>query len=243
MAKKVLLGVAAAAIVSIGYFVIAGWPPAQQGAEGTIQAAKRHRAEQIKNQDVVLQDPEIQDLLQTDFFRRIVTDKSFQKMVADGSLRRIDLNDLAVLSQALGHAEFRDALGKGNMAAAMQAVEKVGLGMQQLDKAELKAFLGQALGHAELRAALGKGDLEAVVQAAQKVELGMQQLQNAELKDLLASAQMQSFLDKQDVNALVTLGRVEFHQALSHAAFGKLLVNAAFQQAMIDGNAASFIGE
>jgi hypothetical protein len=91
MAKKVLLGIVGVSVVALGYWLIAGRPPSQEGAEGTIQAAKRYHTDQIASQDVIVKDPEIQALLQTDFFHRVVTDKSFQKMVADGSLQRLEM--------------------------------------------------------------------------------------------------------------------------------------------------------
>ena len=89
MAKKVLLGVAVVAVLSTGYFVIKGWPPSQDGAQGTINAAKRYHTEQIANGDVALQNPEVQQLMQTDFFHRMVTDKNFQHMVASGTLEKL----------------------------------------------------------------------------------------------------------------------------------------------------------
>ena len=39
--KRVLLGVAVVAVIAIGYFAITGWPPTEEGAEGTIGAADR----------------------------------------------------------------------------------------------------------------------------------------------------------------------------------------------------------
>ena len=47
MAKKVLLGLAAAAAVLIGVFATIGWPPTMPGTEGAIGAAKRHQAQQM----------------------------------------------------------------------------------------------------------------------------------------------------------------------------------------------------
>ena len=47
MAKKALLGLAAAAAVLIAVFVTTGWPPTLPGSEGAIGAAKRHQAQQM----------------------------------------------------------------------------------------------------------------------------------------------------------------------------------------------------
>ena len=52
--KKVLLGIAAVAVVAIGYFAVTGFPPVGPGTEGTVGAAKRYQSEQMATKDVVL---------------------------------------------------------------------------------------------------------------------------------------------------------------------------------------------
>ena len=47
MAKKVLIGLAAAAAILIGVFAATGWPPAGLGMQGTVGAAKRYQAQQM----------------------------------------------------------------------------------------------------------------------------------------------------------------------------------------------------
>ncbi len=54
--KKALLGVAAVAVIAIGYFAIKGYPPVGDGAAGTVGAAKKYQSEQISDKDVVLKD-------------------------------------------------------------------------------------------------------------------------------------------------------------------------------------------
>ena len=56
MAKKALIGLAAAAALLIAVFATTGWPPTVPGTEGAIGAAKRHQAQQMSAQDVKLGD-------------------------------------------------------------------------------------------------------------------------------------------------------------------------------------------
>ena len=76
MAKKALLGLAAAAAVLIGVFVTTGWPPTMPGSEGAIGAAKRHQAQQMTAQDVKLGDTKTQEFLQSDVVARLMADRA-----------------------------------------------------------------------------------------------------------------------------------------------------------------------
>ena len=72
--KGILVAVAAVATIALGYFVIEGWPTVDQGAEGTVGAAKRYQTEQIKKDDVVLKDAELQQVIQSEAFQRLIAD-------------------------------------------------------------------------------------------------------------------------------------------------------------------------
>ena len=96
MVKKIVWGVAAVAALLLISFAVTGYPPVGRGAEGTIGAAKRYRAEQIKSDDVKTQDPELQAFLQTDTFHKLIADKTardamkskeFRQAVADPAVR------------------------------------------------------------------------------------------------------------------------------------------------------------
>ena len=96
--RKVLLGIAAAAVIAVGYFAVNGFPPVGPGAEGTVGAAKRYQSEQMAGKDVAVQDDGVQALLQSDAFRRVVADKQtrailaskeFQKAVSDASVQAV----------------------------------------------------------------------------------------------------------------------------------------------------------
>ena len=81
-------GVIAAAVIV--YFAFFSSTPSDEDISGAIGVAKQYRADQITSADVVLQDPEIQELLQSDFFYKLVTDDEFRK-VAVGQLSRLDV--------------------------------------------------------------------------------------------------------------------------------------------------------
>ena len=62
--RKLLLGIAAAAVIAIGYFAVRGFPPVGPGSDATVGAAKKYQSEQITAKDVTLQTPEVQRVLQ-----------------------------------------------------------------------------------------------------------------------------------------------------------------------------------
>src|SRR5512143_3163206 len=80
--KKVLLGVAAVAVIAIGYFAIKGYPPVGDGAAGTVGAAKKYQAEQIATKDVVLENSEIQAFMQSEVFQKLLNDRASRKLLA-----------------------------------------------------------------------------------------------------------------------------------------------------------------
>ena len=74
MAKKVLIGLAAAAAILIGVFMTMGWPPVDLGTQGTVGAAKRYQAQQMSASDVKLGDASVQEFLQSDVADRLMKD-------------------------------------------------------------------------------------------------------------------------------------------------------------------------
>jgi hypothetical protein len=97
--RKLLLGIAAVAVIAIGYFVVNGYPPAGPGAEGTVGAAKRYESEQISSKDVTLQNAELQTFMQSEVFHSLISDKRAVKVLTSETFR-----------DALASQSFRDAL-------------------------------------------------------------------------------------------------------------------------------------
>ena len=61
MARKVMMGLAAAAAVVLGVFAVTGYPPIGRGTEGSIDAAKRYQSQQLAAKDVVLGDTAVRN--------------------------------------------------------------------------------------------------------------------------------------------------------------------------------------
>ena len=66
--QGIIVGVVGVAVVGLAAAHFAGIIPPKSGLEGTIGAAKRYQATQITDKDVVLQDPQVQALIQSDLF-------------------------------------------------------------------------------------------------------------------------------------------------------------------------------
>ena len=82
MAKKVLIGVIGIAAAGLLVAYIFGFPPASH-TEGTIGAAQRYQAEQIKSSDVKVTNPELQAFIQTDVFDKLIHDKQAMAALAN----------------------------------------------------------------------------------------------------------------------------------------------------------------
>lgn len=93
MNKKILLAVGLVAVGATVYFALSGYPPDGNGTEGTIGAAKRYQAEQIKPADVQLGDTSMNDILQSEFFHKMMTNEDFRKLVTSDGFRNAAAED------------------------------------------------------------------------------------------------------------------------------------------------------
>src|SRR6185503_11160265 len=111
MARKTMIGLAAAAAVVLVAFSITGYPPTGKGTEGTIGQANRYQAPQpqMSASDVKLGDTAVQEFLQSDTFDRLMKDENARKLLADEGVRRA-LADPA-LSRAMRDEALRRAMG------------------------------------------------------------------------------------------------------------------------------------
>jgi hypothetical protein len=74
-----------AIFVAASYF---GFPPNEEDVQGTIGKADKYRAEQITADDVELNNPEIQAMLQDDKIIKMLQDEHFMQALADVNLRK-----------------------------------------------------------------------------------------------------------------------------------------------------------
>jgi sulfur transfer complex TusBCD TusB component (DsrH family) len=108
MIRKVMWGLAAAAMIAFAVFAVKGFPPVGNGTEGTIGAATRYQAPQIADKDVVLGDVSAQQFLQSDTFARLLKDPASMKLLSDPQLVH-QLNNPA-LAAALKNPDLASAL-------------------------------------------------------------------------------------------------------------------------------------
>jgi hypothetical protein len=84
------------AVVAIVIIAVTSYPPSEDDVSGTIGAAKKYRAEQIKEADVLLDNPEMQELLQNDEILALLQDEEFRKMIASDEFAKLTENPVAI---------------------------------------------------------------------------------------------------------------------------------------------------
>src|SRR5207249_2167615 len=81
---RVILGLVVVAVAGIAVAHYTGVFPPKSGLEGTIGAAKRYQATQITDDDVVLQEPQVVDVVQSDLLHEVIARREFRKLDASG---------------------------------------------------------------------------------------------------------------------------------------------------------------
>ena len=151
MAKKAMLGVAAAAVVVLAVLSITGFPKITHGTEATITAARKAETPQIAAKDVVLGDTAVQQFMQSDVFDRLVKDPAARRILSNPGYRG-----------ALAEANVRGAMLSNELKTAMA---DSGIHTALLSKEVEAAFSDksfvEALDDASFRAWLARGDLTA----------------------------------------------------------------------------------
>ena len=193
MARKVMWGIAAAAVVVLGLFALNGYPTLGRDTEGSIGQAKRATEPQMAAKDVVLGDTKAQEFMQSDVFDKLMKDPAARQMLSDASMR----------------AELSDANLRGGLADASLS--------QALKSADVRA----ALADADLRGALADANVQAALADANfrlaLADLGMRKkLTDTAAKQALANTDLQAALRKHQIQA--ALSSAEMQAALSSAA-------------------------
>ena len=150
MAKKAMLGVAAAAAVILVVFMITGFPPVSSGTSGAIGAAKRAQAPQITASDVVTGDASAQQFLQSDEFAKLMADSNARKLLSNQAIQNA-LKDPAIVA-AITSQGFKDMLANDLM--------KDALTQPALVSALKDTNFISALARDDFQTALSKGDLQ-----------------------------------------------------------------------------------
>ena len=117
--KKLIFGLAAAAVVILAVVTYTSFPPATEGTEATIGAAQRAQTPQIASKDVGLGDTSAQDVLQSETWDAIMKDEDLRSSLQDAEVRRM-LED-GDLRRALEHEAVRYALRRPEFARIYKA--------------------------------------------------------------------------------------------------------------------------
>jgi hypothetical protein len=229
MARKVMWGIAAAAVVVLGLFALTGYPRVDRDTEGAIGQAKRAQAQQMDAKDVVLGDTKVQEFMQSDVFDKLMKDPDARQMLADASMRarlsdaslRAGLADSA-LSQALKSAEVRAAFADADLRGALaDAQVRAALSDAAFRASLVDLAARKKLTDAAAKAALSSADLQAAMKKPQ-------------IHAALATAEMQAALASPAVRQ--ALANPEIRASLADAAFQAALASDALQAALRSAN-------
>jgi hypothetical protein len=182
VSKKVVWGLAAAAVVVLGVWLVKGSPDVGGPTAGTVGAAKRYAAPQISDADVKLDASlqTVQAFLDSEAFGRVMTDPEAVALLGDPAVRASigaraasrdttpspignasiaavidDPSFVVLVTNAVFDASWQDAAHQ--VAEMNRAIEKSQVGGQSA--AGLNTELGKGLGNdaAGLNTRLGKG--------------------------------------------------------------------------------------
>ena len=226
MAKKILIGLAgiAAAGLLVAY-INGGLPSSGAGTEGTIGAAQRYQAEQIKKSDVATGNAELQAFIQTEAFDALIHDKRAMDALASPALQQA-LASPAVAA-ALASPALRQALGApaGQQALAGPAIAQ-GLAAPGVQQAVASPAVQAALSAQGVQAALTNADLAKILASPALAQaFASQAFQQA----LASPAFQQALASPSLAQALAAPG---FQQALASPAFQSALASPGFQAAL-----------
>ena len=217
MAKKIMVGLAAVAAIVLAIFLVRGFPAVDRGTEGTIGAAKKYQAEQLKAGDVQTADPAIQEFLQSDTFDRLAHDPQARALLSDANFAA-RMHDKA-FADAIRDADVRTTLRDQQVARIMGDVEA---------RTQLQTML-----HNQLAAGVRPASAEAALKSDAR---------GAALHQVMSREQLRNGLNRQavwdalsDANFRSLMGRTDLAAALDSAAMVAALHDARFYAAMRGG--------
>jgi hypothetical protein len=138
MNKKIIWGLAAAAVLVLAVVGYVANPSVNQGTEATIGTAQRYQAPQIEAKDVAVGDTSAQAVMQKETWDAVVKDETLRTLLQDASFRA-KLQD-ADLRRAFADADLMRALRSSSFAKALADPEL----SRKLNDAELMRKLADA---------------------------------------------------------------------------------------------------
>ncbi len=150
-AKKVIWGLAAAAVVVLGVWLVNGRPDIGGPAAGTVGVAKRYAAPQIADEDVKLEASAqtIQAFLDSEAFARVMADPEAVAL----------LGDPAVRSAIAAHAAHSDAPSPVDNAAIAAVIDDPSFVVLVSNPAFETSWNDAAKKVTEMKSAVGQGQL------------------------------------------------------------------------------------
>jgi|GEM_PF-6766940 len=231
MAKKVLIGLIGIAAAGLLVAYIGGGFPTTTGTEGTIGAAQRYNAEQIKKSDVTIENAALASFMQTDIFEKLSRDKMAVAALASPEVQA-----------ALGNAQIAAALADSTLAQALVNAD--------VQAALANPALAQALASPELQKALvdaaanGTGlqvsGLDSQLASALANPALAQALANKDFAAALASPQLQAALANPALAQ--ALANKDFAAALASPGLQGALASPGLGQILADSTAAQLLG-
>lgn len=208
MAKKVLIGLIGIAAAGLLVAYVGGGFPATTGTEGTIGAAQRYNAEQIKKSDVTIENAALASFMQTDVFEKLSRDKMAVAALASPDVQA-----------ALGNAQISAALADSTLAQA--------LANPAVQAALANPALAQALASPELQKALADA-------AANGTGLAASGLRASGVDSQLASALANPALAQAlaDRSFAAALAGPQLQAALANPALAQAMLNKDFAAAL-----------
>lgn len=211
--RKAMWGLAAAAAVVLGIFIVKGFPVVEQGTDATIGAAKRYQAEQLSDKDVVVGDTQVQEFLQSETFDRLIKDDSARQLLSNRSVRAALSNP--ELAQLLTDNAVRVTLTNVDVHAAFSNDAM----RAQLSQGIAANTRAQIVNKAAGEAALSSGVVNRILSDANLVSA----LHNAALWGALSNAEVRNAL-KADY-AAAALQSPAFANAVRTPAFANALAS------------------
>jgi hypothetical protein len=225
MTRKAMWGVAAAAAILLGVFVIRGFPPVGRGTEGTVGAAKKYEAPQIAAKDVVVGDASVQEFLQSEEFDRLAKDPEARSVLTSDELR-LQFKK-AEFVDAIKNRDVRDTLTN----QAVAAIYADAIARQILD-GELKAGMTGAVAKKAAASARGaEASAGAQVAAALANRAVANGLGNNSVRDALNRAEFRDLM--QTKAAVAALNSDTFARASRHAGFKDAALSGRLNSALV----------
>jgi hypothetical protein len=223
MTRKAMWGVAAAAAILLGVFVMRGFPPVGHGTEGTVGAAKKYEAPQIAANDVVVGDASVQEFLQSEDFDRLAKDPDARSLMTSAELRPF-----------LRDARFVDSLKDSDVRATLTNKAVASIYANDLARQILAAEVKQGMsGEVAKKAAASARQAEARAGEMVASVLANRAVANALKSDAvhaaLTDASFRNYMQSPAAAAAMrgdALGRAALRPGFSAAAVSGRLANA-----------------